>query len=414
MKYNKKISLGIPKINLLLRFIGTIITNVLLKHDKNQLKFNRIVRNFSASIIIMEKVKPIRFNNPSQNEFVKTLRKRVDNYFKEKNISKTGGIKFKIKAVAMLAIYTAPYFLLLSGVVTNIYIQWGLCLMMGLGLAGIGFGVMHDANHGSASRKKWLNKFLGFSINFLGGNINNWKAQHNIMHHSFTNIDGHDEDINPGDVLRFSPHAEKKKMHKYQHIYAWFMYCLMTLSWTFQKDFGDIIRYEKMGLLKQLKTNLKKEMTLIIITRIVYFIYMIVVPLMLMDIAWWQLIIGFLTVHFVAGFTLAGIFQLAHVMEELEYPVPTEGSVLNQWAVHQLNTTLNFAGKHKILSWFVGGLNYQVEHHLFPNISHVHYSKIAPIVERTAREFNIPYHNIPSLRDALSMHTRMLYRLGHE
>jgi len=362
----------------------------------------------------MENVKPIRFKNPSQSEFVKTLRKRVDNYFKEKDIPKTGGLKFKIKAVAMLAIYTAPYFVLLSGVVTSSFIQWGLCLMMGLGMAGIGFGVMHDANHGSASRKKWLNKFLGFSINFLGGNINNWKAQHNIMHHSFTNIDGHDEDINPGDVLRFSPHAEKKKRHKYQHVYAWFMYCLMTLSWTFSKDFGDVIRYEKMGLLKQLKTTLKKEMTLIIATRIIYFIYMIAVPLMIMDIAWYQLIVGFLTVHFVAGFSLAAIFQLAHVMEELEYPVPTEGSVLNQWAVHQLNTTLNFAGKHKVLSWFVGGLNYQVEHHLFPNISHVHYPKIAPIVERTAREFNIPYHNVPSLRGALAMHTKMLYKLGHE
>lgn len=362
----------------------------------------------------MEKVKPIRFSNPTQNEFVKTLRKRVDAYFKENNLKKTGGIGFKIKALVMLLMYTAPYFVLLSGVVTNSFIMFGLCILMGLGMAGIGLSVMHDANHGSASRKKWLNKFLGFSINFLGGNINNWKAQHNIMHHSFTNIDGHDEDLNPGPVLRFSPHAERKKIHRYQHVYAWFLYCLMTLSWTFQKDFGDIIRYHKMGLLKQLKTTLKKEMTLIIVTRIIYFVYMVVVPLLIMDIAWWQLLIGFLVVHFTAGFTLAAIFQLAHVMENLDYPVPEEGSILNQWAVHQLNTTLNFAGKHKLLSWYVGGLNYQVEHHLFPNISHMHYSKIAPIVEKTAKEYNVPYHNQPSLRKALAGHVRMLYNLGHE
>ncbi|MDB4061607.1 acyl-CoA desaturase [Vicingaceae bacterium] len=362
----------------------------------------------------MEKVKPIRFVNPTQSEFVKTLRKRVDNYFKEKNIPKTGGIKFKIKAVVMLAMYTAPYFVLLSGAVTSSLIQWGLCVLMGLGMAGIGLSVMHDANHGSASRKKWLNKFLGFSINFLGGNINNWKAQHNIMHHSFTNIEGHDEDLNAGPVLRFSPKSRKLKMHKYQHIYAWFLYSLMTLSWTFQKDFGDILRYEKMGLLKQLKTTLRKEMILIIVTRVIYFIYMLVIPFLLMDAVWWQLIIGFLTVHFAAGFTLASIFQLAHVMEELEYPIPTEGSILNQWAVHQMNTTLNFAGKDKLLSWYVGGLNYQVEHHLFPNISHVHYSKIAPIVEKTAKEFNVPYHNVLSFRSALAQHGRMLYKLGHQ
>lgn len=360
----------------------------------------------------MEKVTPIRFKNPSQTEFVRTLRKRVDAYFKDNNIAKTGGLSFKIKAVFMLLLYTVPYFLMVFGVITNAWIMLGLCLTMGLGMAGIGFSVMHDANHGSASRKKWLNKFLGFSINFLGGNVNNWKAQHNIMHHSFTNIDGHDEDINPGPVLRFSPHAEKKSMHKFQHIYAWFMYCLMTLSWTFQKDFGDVIRYNKMGLLKQLKTTLKKEMLLIIGTRIIYFFYMVAIPLIFTDVAWWQLLVGFLTIHFVAGFTLASVFQLAHVMEELEYPTPTNGSVLNQWAVHQLNTTLNFAGKDKVLSWFVGGLNYQIEHHLFPNISHVHYSKIAPIVENTAKEYNVPYYNHESLRSALANHTRMLYKLG--
>lgn len=360
----------------------------------------------------MEKVKPIKFTNPSQTEFVRTLRKRVDAYFKENNIRKTGGLRFKVKAICMLSLYTVPYFILVSGVINSAWLMWGFCVLMGLGMAGIGLSVMHDANHGSASRKKWLNKFLGFSINFLGGNINNWKAQHNIMHHSFTNIAGHDEDLDPGPVLRFSPHAEKKKMHRFQHVYAWFLYCLMTLSWTFQKDFGDVIRYEKMGLLKQLKTTLKKEMTLIIVTRIIYAIYMVVIPLIFMDIAWWQLIIGFLTVHFVAGFTLASIFQLAHVMENLSYPVPKEGSVLNQWAVHQLSTTMNFANGHKLLSWFAGGLNYQVEHHLFPNISHTHYRKLAPIVEQTAKEFNLPYFKEPSLRKALAMHTRMLYSLG--
>ena len=362
----------------------------------------------------MHKVKPIRFTNPNQTEFVRTLRKRVDAYFKENKIAKTGGLSFKIKAVIMLLLYTIPYFLMIFGVVTNAWILLGFCVLMGLGMAGIGFSVMHDANHGSASRKKWLNNFLGFSINFLGGNVNNWKAQHNIMHHSFTNIDGHDEDIAPGTILRFSPHAEKRKLHKYQHIYAWFLYSLMTLSWTFKKDFIDVIRYNKMGLLKQLKTSVKKEMTLIIATRIFYFMYMVVVPLILMDIAWWQLIIGFLAVHLVAGFTLACVFQLAHVMEDLDFPEPKDGSVLNQWAVHQLSTTLNFANtsKHRFLSWFVGGLNYQVEHHLFPNISHIHYRKIAPIVEATAKEFNLPYFKQPSLRKALASHSRMLYQLG--
>jgi len=360
----------------------------------------------------MNAVKPIRFNNPAQSEFVRTLRKRVDGYFKENNIKKTGDIRVKIKAVFMFLLYTVPYSLLMFSVVTNGWAMFGMTLLMGMGMAGIGLSVMHDANHGSFSRKKWLNNFMGFSLNFLGGNVNNWKAQHNIMHHSFTNIEGYDEDIDPGSILRFSPNAEKKKIHKYQHIYAWFLYCFMTLSWTFNKDFVDVSRYEKMGLLKQLKTNIKKEMTLIIVTRAIYFIYMIVLPLIFMDIAVWQLIIGFLTVHFVAGLTLASIFQLAHVMEETKFPMPKEGSVSNQWAVHQLNTTLNFANGNRLLSWFIGGLNFQVEHHLFPNISHIHYRKIAPIVKKTASEFNLPYFSQPSFIKALASHGRMLYQLG--
>jgi linoleoyl-CoA desaturase len=360
----------------------------------------------------MQKITPIKFTNPAQTEFVKILRQRVDAYFKENNLSKTGGIKLKLKAVFMFCLYTVPYFLMLFGVITNPWILLGMCVLMGFGMAGIGFSVMHDANHGSFSRKQWLNKFLGFSINFLGGNVNNWKAQHNIMHHSFTNIEGYDEDIRPASILRFSPHSEKKKIHKYQYLYAWFLYGFMTLSWTFTKDFEDVSRYNKMGLLKQLKTTFKKEMVLIIATRVVYFLYMVVLPLVFMDIAWWQLIIGFFTVHFVAGLTLALIFQLAHVMEETDFPLPSKGSVLNQWAVHQLSTTLNFANKNHLLSWFIGGLNFQVEHHLFPNISHIHYKHIAPIVEKTAREFNLPYYSQPSFIKALSSHGRMLYHLG--
>lgn len=361
----------------------------------------------------MSTITPLRFKNPGQNEFVKTLRKRVDGYFKENNLSKTGGTKIKVKAIVMLLLYTVPYFVLITSSFVNMYVAWGMTFLMGLGMAGIGFCVMHDANHGSFSNKKWVNKFMGFSLNFLGGNVNNWKAQHNIMHHTYTNIEGYDEDIQPAALLRFSPHSEKKGVHKFQFIYAWFLYCLMTLSWTFAKDFFDVYRYEKKGLYKQLKTTFRKELTQIILTRIMYFIYMVAVPLFFMDIAVWQLVIGFLTVHFTAGFVLASVFQIAHVMEENEYPIPDDNHTIpDQWAAHQLNTTLNFGQNNKILSYFVGGLNFQVEHHLFPNISHVHYNKIAPIVKKTAEEFGLPYNSIEKFRHALIGHGKMLYSLG--
>lgn len=356
---------------------------------------------------------PLRFKNPNQRDFAKTLRKRVDAYFAENQISKTGGWSLKIKALFMFLLYVVPYFLILFSVSSSLLVNFGFTVLMGLGMAGIGFGVMHDANHGSFSRKKWVNKFMGFSINFLGGNVNNWKAQHNILHHTYTNVEGYDEDIQPAFLLRFSPHAKKIKLHKFQFLYAWFLYGLMTLSWTFAKDFIDIFRYEKKGLLKQLKTSFNKEFFQIVWTRVFYFIYMLVVPMIIVDFAWWQILIGFLTVHFTAGLTLALIFQLAHVMEDTEFPLPDESKVIDdQLVVHQLKTTSNFAQKNRILSWFVGGLNFQVEHHLFPNISHVHYRKIAPIVRKTAEEFNIPYNTIESFRMALLSHFKMLYALG--
>ena len=167
-----------------------------------------------------------------------------------------------------------------------------------------------------------------------------------------------------------------------------------------------------MGIYKQLKTNYRKEFWVVLWTRMVYYTYMLVLPILFMDITWWQLTIGFLTVHFVAGLTLALIFQLAHVMEDTEYPLPKDGSLTNQWAVHQLSTTLNFANGNRLLTWFIGGLNFQVEHHLFPNVSHVHYRKIAPIVKKTAQEFNLPYNSIDSLYQALVSHVRMIYKLG--
>ncbi len=312
----------------------------------------------------------------------------------------------------MLLLYTVPYFALLFSSVESSLANWLLCVMMGLGMAGIGFCVMHDANHGSFSRKKWVNNFMGFSLNFLGGNVNNWKAQHNIMHHTYTNIDGYDEDIHPAGILRFSPHTNLLKIHKFQFIYAWFFYCLMTLSWTFGKDFVDVVRFNKMGLYTQLKTTFKKELTLIIVTRIIYFIYMLVIPMLVLDFAWYQILVGFLSVHFTAGITLAVIFQLAHVMEDAKYPKPVDGSVLNQWAVHQMNTTLNFANNNRILSWFVGGLNFQIEHHLFPNISHIHYKKISPIVKKTAEEFDVPYTAYKTFLGALFDHGKMLHTLG--
>jgi linoleoyl-CoA desaturase len=247
----------------------------------------------------------------------------------------------------------------------------------------------------------------------VGGNAFNWKVQHNVLHHTYTNIHDVDEDISPRGILRMTPHGDWKSIHQFQHLYAWFFYGLMTLVWVLVKDFVRLARYQKDGLVKNQKTSLAKELTILLMTKALYIGYILVLPMVLLDITFLQWFIGFLTMHYVAGFILAVIFQPAHVIDGTEYPMPdNEGKMENSWAIHQLLTTTNFANKSRIFSWYVGGLNFQIEHHLFPNVCHVHYRKISPIVRKTAEEFGLPYKNEPTFIGALIGHGKLLKELG--
>lgn len=354
----------------------------------------------------------IRFSS-TRSDFFGTLNRRVNEYFKSNNISRHANNEMRIKTVFMLSLYWIPFFVILFAGITNLWILLGLCFIMGIGLAGIGLSVMHDANHGAYSGKSWINNLLGFSLNMVGGNAFNWKVQHNVLHHTYTNIHDVDEDISPRGILRMTPHGEWKFIHQFQHLYAWFFYGLMTLVWVLVKDFVRLARYHKDGLVKNQKTNTMKELAILLATKIAYVGYILVIPMTLLDITFGQWFIGFICMHYIAGFILAIIFQPAHVIDGTEYPMPDgEGKMENSWAIHQLLTTTNFANKNKILSWYVGGLNYQVEHHLFPNICHVHYRKISSIVKETAQEFGLPYKSEPTFIGALVGHAKLLKELG--
>ncbi len=348
-----------------------------------------------------------------QGEFFSTLSQRVNTYFKSNHIERTANSEMVIKTVFMFTLYFVPYSILMSGNVINLWIMLGLCFVMGLGTAGIGLSVMHDANHGSYSNKNWVNSLLGISLNVVGGHAINWKVQHNVLHHTYTNVHDVDEDISPRGVLRMAPSSTWRPMHRYQHLYAWFFYGLLTLVWIVAKDYSRLIKYEKEGLLKKQKTSALKEWVTLLFSKLLYFSYIIVLPLVLLPVTWWQVLIGFFVMHYVAGFILAIIFQPAHVIEGTEYPLADDhGNLENNWAIHQLHTTTNFGHKNKLLSWYVGGLNYQVEHHLFPNVCHVHYRKLAPIVEQTAKEFGLPYKSKETFMGALAAHAKLMKELG--
>lgn len=356
--------------------------------------------------------KYLKYSTSIGKDFESTLRKRVRAYFKASNRSKYADLNMKLKTAFMLTLYFAPYFLVMTGAIINpwlIAVSWTIT---GLGMAGIGMCIIHDANHGSYSKSATVNYVLGRVVNLVGAYAPTWKIQHNVLHHTFTNIQDFDEDVSPAvNVLRFTPNDTYRPIHRFQFIYAWFFYSLMTLMWITTKDVSQLFRYKKMGLTKD--QNFNHLIIELIISKVVYYSYMVVLPILLLNIPWWSVFLLLILKHLVAGFTLAVIFILAHVVPETAFPEPDKDlKIENNWAIHQLETTSNFAPKSRFFSWFIGGLNYQIEHHLFPNICHVHYKNLSAIVQQTAKEFQLPYYCEKTFFTAIRSHKRMLQKLG--
>jgi linoleoyl-CoA desaturase len=355
---------------------------------------------------------PLRFQQGEQLEFFSTLRKRVDAYFKENHISKHANATMVWKTVILLSGYILPFIALVI-FSPGLGVQMLLWLIMGFALAGVGMSVMHDANHGAYSNKVFINRLVGHSLNLCGGAVANWKVQHNHLHHMYTNVSGWDDDIENKLILKFSPHGEHKSIHRYQWWYAFVFYSILTLYWGLLKDLVQLIGYRQRGYHAGDSRSFALLVLKISVNKIVYFAIILGLPIMATDIPWYWLLTGFVLMHVVAGLVLSVVFQLAHTLEETEFPMPDDERLLDDsWAAHQLRTTANFSPNNKWLSWYVGGLNYQIEHHLFPGICHVHYPAIAPIVEQTAQEFGHPYHVNPTFGSALRSHMRLLYKLG--
>ncbi len=354
-----------------------------------------------------------RFSRKESKMFFQTLNLRVNQYFKEKKIAKTGNWKLYLKTIVMFTILIAPFVLILSSNI-NDWFKLLLTILIGIGMAGVGMNVMHDGNHGSFSKYPWINKLMGSSIYMLAGNVFNWKVQHNVLHHTYTNIKDHDEDLEAGVVLRFSKHAEWKPHHRFQHLYFVLLYGLLTLKWAIISDFVKLTRYQKMNISYANSRSHSCQWVGLIISKIVYFSFWIVLPILVFNIVWWKVLIGFFVMHYTAGLILSLVFQLAHVIGEADMPLPDSktGDMKNSWAVHQLKTTVNFSTKNRIINWFTGGLNHQIEHHIFPHISHIHYTKISEIVKKTACEFNLPYNEYKTTRSAIFSHFKFLKQMG--
>ncbi|MDF9798837.1 linoleoyl-CoA desaturase [Catalinimonas alkaloidigena] len=355
----------------------------------------------------------VKFINQEQSKFFPTLRSRVNQYFKDNNISRYGNQEMVTKSVVLISLYLLSYLAVIT-LPLNAWLFLPLALLMGIAKAGIGMSVMHDALHGSYSKNAQTNKLMGNTIYMVGVNAFVWKVQHNMLHHTYTNIHGLDEDINTKVVIRLSKHAPIRSFHRFQHIYVFFLYGFLTLRMIVD-DGMKLINYHRLGIIKKLKSHAGKEYFRLTGFKLIYLFLTIGLPILITSLLWWQVMIGFVLMHLTAGVILSTIFQMAHIVEGAHQPLPNAvGNIENAWAIHQLETTANFSKNSRVLNWYIGGLNFQIEHHLFPNICHVHYRKIAQIVEKTADEFHLPYNIKPTFGHALQSHIRMLKILGQK
>ncbi len=343
------------------------------------------------------------------DEFFVALKRRVDQYFQITKKSPRDCWQMYVKTFVILSWFFGTFAFLVFGPVS----WWTVvpaCASLGLSMAAIGFSIQHDGSHRAYSRFSFINKLAAVSLDMLGGSSYYWARKHNVIHHTYANITGHDDDIDLGLLGRLSPHQRHIGIHRLQHFYLWFLYGFIGIKWQFYDDFRDLLR-GRIGVHSVVRPR-GQELAIFIAGKVFFLVMGVTVPLMLHP--WWQVLAVYMGVSFFQGLTLSIVFQMAHCVEEAAFPMPepASGRMASSFAIHQIETTVDFAPDNRLLSWFVGGLNYQIEHHLFPQICHIHYRALSPLVKETCQEFGVRYNVHQTFRSGLASHYRWLRRMG--
>ncbi len=337
----------------------------------------------------------------TESTFKRALFTAVDAWFAGRSRNATPG--FWLKAAFWLASTFG-----LWAVLTFVALPWwafaAVALAAGFSISQVGFNVGHDAIHGSLSSRRWVNALFARSFDLMGASSRMWAWAHNVVHHTYTNVPGTDHDLEPGFYLHLYRRDARGFLHRFQHVYAWGLYCFTMLVWVFKKDF---VQLHERGA-----ATTRRDVADVVLGKLTHFAFWLGVPLLWGAHPWWQVLVGYALVLAMCGLTAAVVFQLAHVVEGPDFPQPEAGALADDFWTHQLRTTANFAPRSALATFFTGGLNHQVEHHLFPRVCHAHYGALSRIVEETARQHGLPYHSSPTLWAALASHTRTLKAFG--
>jgi linoleoyl-CoA desaturase len=343
------------------------------------------------------------------NDFHEELRRRVDDYFRSTGRRERDCWQMYLKTAILLTLFAASYVLLVF-VAQTWWQAVPLTILLGLGAAGIGFNIQHDGGHQAYSNRPWINKLMAMSLDLLGGSSYVWARKHNSIHHTYANITGHDDDVNIGILGRLTPHQPRRQFHRLQHFYLWALYGFLPMKWQVWDDFRDVVT-GKIGEHRLVRPK-GWDLVTFIAGKVVFFSLALVVPMLFYPV--WVVLLFYAAASWVQGVALSVVFQLAHCVEEAAFPLPDKdtGRMEAAWALHQVETTVDFARGSRLLSWCIGGLNFQIEHHLFPRICHVNYPALSKVVEATCRDFAVKYTDQPTLGAGLAAHFRWLRRMG--
>jgi linoleoyl-CoA desaturase len=350
----------------------------------------------------------LRLEFGENRAFELDIRQRVDAYFQQRTgQSKTGSWQMYLKTVVVLAFF-AIFYVLLAFVAKSVWQGLPLAILLGLSTAGIGFNIAHDGGHKAYSKAVWVNKLMAAAMDLVGVSSYAWFWKHAVIHHRYVNITGYDTDIDIGIIGRLSPHSKRLPIHRWQHFYLWPLYGLLASKMQFVDDFKRVIRGRigKHGFPRPTGW----ELVIFVAGKMVFFTWAFCIPLLFHT--FWVVLFYYGVAVLVLGLTIAVVFQLPHCVEQAAFPIPREGRMENPWAVHQASVTLDFARGDRIVSWPLGGLNYHLEHHLFPTICHIHYPALTKIVEQTCRDHGVTYAEHRSFWTGLAAHYRWLRQMG--
>lgn len=344
--------------------------------------------------------------------FMAALKQKTDAYFKANNMTPYGNSALVGKTIIITAIFLILYVWLVFFTPQNGWFALGLSMLFGCSMALIGFNMMHDGSHNSYSSNQTVNDIMAYSLNVLGGDAYFWRQKHVVNHHTYTNIEGMDDDLDAGMFFRFHKGQRKRVIHRFQHIYWVLLYGFLYFMWVLSKDMKKYINQRISPNSPKFKMTVKHHI-IFWSSKVVHLFLFIVLPLYMIGP---KMLIGYVVAAFTLGWILSVVFQLAHVVDTAEFVTPTYTTdkevIENEWAIHQVRTTADFGTNSAFLTWSLGGLNFQVEHHLFPRISHVHYPALNKIVKETCKEFGIPFLEHKTFLDALKSHVHQLKMMG--